>query len=251
MSDIESESEREVVSDGEEDVAESGEAGDEPTHSQQVNLSRKAKAKGYRRYANAAGIDGHFGTAIVKTCYSAQDAKRFCRWAPAQAGAGVSQESIAHHLRCAKNELSTPAAQVVLPALESLARKVVMDATMRTIEEGKTRIGASHVRSAVRPYNALNSELVMPLYVVRAAQRTKTGSDDKTVLQISEQDEQNYDEEKRHSKDVIAKMIKEFEAEKKEAKAKKKKKSEPSSKKSEPSSKKRRRDVEALATVEA
>ena len=41
----------------------------------------------------------------------------------------------------------------------------------------------------------------MPLYVVRAAQRTKTGSDDKTVLQISEQGEQNYDEEKRNGRD--------------------------------------------------
>ena len=47
-----------------------------------MNLSRKAKAEGYRRYANAAGID-HFGTAIVKTCYSAQDADDSV-WAPAQ-----------------------------------------------------------------------------------------------------------------------------------------------------------------------
>ena len=219
MSDTESE--RDVMTDDEDEVPETAE---EQTRGNVVNQSRKATARGYRKYANAAGIDNHFATTIVKTCYSTQDAKRFARWAPAQAGSGLSAEALAKHLRCASSELSTPAAQVMLPAIESLARKVMTDATMRAFEDGKTRISAAHVRSAIRPYKALNEDLVMPLCVVRAAQRTKNSAEE-PVLKISGEDEASFDSEKRFMKEVLGQMIKQSEVAQKEAKANKKKKS--------------------------
>lgn len=181
------EEEGEDVADVEEEEEEEEEAADDEDdvkrmarlRRSKINSRRSAKQKGYRHWAKDAGAGigkgRTFANDMSKSVYSLTDTVRAAKWSSHCVDPGMDLGDFKSMLEMREEAVPKSAARVLHANMESLARGIVNEVVMRSIEmNGPMAVTAATMRSVLRPMNeALRVDSCAPLGLVRVAQHTK------------------------------------------------------------------------------
>jgi hypothetical protein len=201
-------------------------AQDDPSRIARLKASRrnaraKARATGYRKWANEAGLEfgkGQFSTNLAKTAFSSSDIERMARWAPQAGDVGLEIDEFKTRVFLRDQSISSGPLGVLHANVESFARKICKDVTMRALESGSTRITAAHVRSVLRPFqDALDLDFATPVSAVRHAQNTETGREDdegNSIHYLAKRsgDDEEAENDKKNAKQNHSKVLKQADA---------------------------------------
>tara|TARA_B110000971_G_C19897644_1_gene448414 strand:- start:80 stop:964 length:885 start_codon:yes stop_codon:yes gene_type:complete len=189
---------------------------------QRRNARAKARQLGYRKWAHRAGmcIGSHsFSNNIMKTVFSAADIVRMAKWAPQTGDVGMDLDEFKTRVFLRDQPLSSGPTAVLHANVESFARNICKEVSMRCIENGQSRITAAHVQSVLRPYKSvLDLDFMAPLGAIRHAQRTETGRQDDEgnpiyYLLKKDDDDALAESDKKISKQNHSKILKNADAE--------------------------------------
>ena len=203
-------------------VGSAGDAQDDPSRVARLKAARrnaraKARAAGYRKWANEAGLNmgkGQFSNTLAKTAFSAADIQRMARWAPQTGDVGLEIDEFKTRVFLRDQSISSGPLNVLHANVESFARSVCKEVSMRALESGSTRITATHVRSVLRPFQAaLDLDFATPISAVRHAQNTETGREDddgNAICYLSKLsgDDEEAESEKKNAKQNHTKILK-------------------------------------------
>jgi hypothetical protein len=216
------EEEEEEEDDEDANAGSAGDARDDPSRVARLKASRrnaraKARAVGYRKWANEAGLSmgkGQFSNNLAKTAFSAADIQRMARWAPQAGDVGLEIDEFKTRVFLRDQSISSGPLNVLHANVESFARSVCKDVSMRALESGSTRITAAHVRSVLRPFQAaLDLDFATPVSAVRHAQNTETGREDddgNAICYLSKRsgDDEEAEGDKKNAKQNHSKILK-------------------------------------------
>ena len=185
---------------------------DEPTNSKKLSpeereANRKARRKlmakkrGYRRQATKAGYAfkraAGFGASrdVAANIISLPETIRACKWAPEMPGkpAFGTLAEFKERGGLRKEALPPGPAAVYRAALEVVLRRVVDEATLRSVEMGKPRVTTATLHSVLRPFRSvLRFSFADPQGLLRHAQNVVIRSSRKgnvNALAFGENDE--------------------------------------------------------------
>ena len=195
-----------------ENAGEDGEDEEEPVNGNRMSpeereANRKARRKlmakkrGYRRqswkagyaFKRAAGFGG--SRDVAANIISVPETIRACKWSPELPGkpAFGTLAEFKERSELRKEALPPGPAAVYRAALEVVLRRVVDEATMRSVEMGKPRVTTATLHSVLRPFRSvLRFSFADPQGLLRHAQNVVIRSSRKgnvNALAFGEQDE--------------------------------------------------------------
>jgi hypothetical protein len=160
-----------------------------------------AKKRGYRRQSSKAGYAfkraAGFGSSrdVAANIVSIPETIRACKWAPEMPGrpAFGTLAEFRERSTLRKEALPPGPAAVYRAALEVVLRRVVDEATMRSVEMGKPRVTTATLHSVLRPFRSvLRFSFANPQGLLRHAQNVVIRSSRKgnvNALAFGEDDE--------------------------------------------------------------
>lgn len=147
-----------------------------------------ARRKGYRFLAHRAGYSAQVPSAnaardVTANLISLPETVRMCRWKPRVPNAatyGGNMTEYKARMKLATESLPPKPAAVVRASIEVFARRAMNEAVQRAFDAGKTRVSATIMASVLRPVApALDFSYMAPMGLIRHAQTTIIGSEDK------------------------------------------------------------------------
>lgn len=147
-----------------------------------------ARRKGYRHLAHRAGYSALVPSAnaardVTANLISLPETVRMCRWKPRIPNAvtyGGNMTEYKARMKLATESLPPKPAAVVRASVEVFARRAMNEAVQRAFDAGKTRVSATIMASVLRPVGpALDFSYMAPMGLIRHAQTTIIGSEDK------------------------------------------------------------------------
>jgi len=147
-----------------------------------------ARRKGYRFLAHRAGYSAQVPSAnaardVTANLISLPETVRMCRWKPRMPNAVTYGGNMAEYkarMKLATESLPPKPAAVVRASIEVFARRAMNEAVQRAFDAGKTRVSATIMASVLRPVApALDFSYMAPMGLIRHAQTTIIGSEDK------------------------------------------------------------------------
>lgn len=237
--DEEEEEEEQEEQEEQEEEQEQEDEGNDPNAETKKKKRRRAVArrKGYRLLATKGGFPTSTAVAaldpsrdVTRNILSLAEVARAAKWCPQIAehvtyGTGNEFEE---RLMLSQEPLARGPQAVIRASAEVFARKIVNDAMVRTFEAGKTRISLNAMVSALSPMDsALHFEFMRPTGLLRHAQTTTMGSNDKAApaLGVHATDEMQMMGEKENvvaQKQLFKKVTKEADARREARSAKRK-----------------------------
>ena len=187
-------------------------------HKKVSGYRAKAAECGFRKGNGpvaASGID------MYASALTPADAKRLMRFVPEVLNKSTyDKNECSARMKLSQESVPPSAARETQARCESVLRKIMNEALMRSVEKGVMRIDAATVQSVLRQYqyNMTFSSVLPPLGLIRHAQVSG-------VLSANAKDEAGMDQETKDNKELsaAAKKIDAAEAARKEAFAKRKK----------------------------
>jgi len=147
-----------------------------------------ARRKGYRHLAQRAGYSAVVPSAnaardVTANLISLPETVRMCRWTPRLPNAvtyGGNMTEYKARMKLAQESLPPKPAATARASIEVFARRAMNEAVQRAFDAGKTRVSANIMASVLRPVApALDFSYMAPMGLVRHAQTTIIGSEDK------------------------------------------------------------------------
>jgi hypothetical protein len=185
--------EEEAEEEGEEAEPEVVEEGDDEEDGDKEEDRRKrrravARRKGYRHLAHRAGYSAQVPSAnaardVTSNLVSLPETVRMCRWKPRIPNAvtyGGNMTEYKARMKLSTESLPPKPAAVARASIEVFARRAMNEAVQRAFDAGKTRVSATIMASVLRPVApALDFSYMAPMGLIRHAQTTIIGSEDK------------------------------------------------------------------------
>ena len=180
----------EAEEEAEPQVVEEGEDEEDGDKEEDRRKRRRAVArrKGYRFLAHRAGYSAQVPSAnaardVTANLISLPETVRMCRWKPRMPNAvtyGGNMTEYKARMKLATESLPPKPAAVVRASIEVFARRAMNEAVQRAFDAGKTRVSATIMASVLRPVApALDFSYMAPMGLIRHAQTTIIGSEDK------------------------------------------------------------------------
>lgn len=164
-------------------------------HKKVSGYRAKAAECGFRK---GVGVIAAAGTDMFASALTPADAKRLMRFVPEVLNkSSYDKNECAARMKLSTESVPASAARETQARCESVLRKIMNEAVLRSVEKGVKRVDAATVQSVLRPYqyNMSFSSVLPPKGLIRHAQG-------EGVLSANAQDEAGMDQENKDNKEL-------------------------------------------------